>query len=52
MMEYIVEIDIDMNEMHKIYKEVQQAAYEIIKRKSNLLWYRSIFKSFNYSNFK
>lgn len=33
MMEYIVEMNIDMNEMHKIYKEVQQAAYEIIKRK-------------------
>ena len=34
MMEYIVEMNIDMNEMHKIYKEVQQAAYEIIKRKN------------------
>jgi L-lactate dehydrogenase len=29
-----VEMNIDMNEMHKIYKEVQQAAYEIIKRKN------------------
>lgn len=34
MMEYIVEMNIDMNEMHKIYKEVRQAAYEIIKRKN------------------
>lgn len=34
MMEYIVEMNIDMNEMHQIYKEVQQAAYEIIKRKN------------------
>lgn len=34
MMEYIVEMNIDMNEMHRIYKEVQQAAYEIIKRKN------------------
>ena len=34
MIEYIVEMNIDMNEMHKIYKEVQQAAYEIIKRKN------------------
>lgn len=34
MMEYIVEMNIDMNEMHNIYKEVQQAAYEIIKRKN------------------
>ena len=34
MMEYILEMNIDMNEMHKIYKEVQQAAYEIIKRKN------------------
>lgn len=34
MMEYIVEMNIDMNEMHKIYKKVQQAAYEIIKRKN------------------
>lgn len=34
MMEYIVEMNIDMNEMHKIYREVQQAAYEIIKRKN------------------
>lgn len=37
MMEYIVEMNIDMNEMHKIYKEVQQAAYEIIKRKMLLI---------------
>mgnify|MGYP000526782413 CR=1 FL=1 len=37
MMEYIVEMNIDMNEMHKIYKEVQQAAYEIIKRKMQLI---------------
>ena len=28
MMEYIVEMNIDMNEMHKIYKEVQQAEYK------------------------
>lgn len=34
MMEYVVEMGIDMNEMHNIYKEVQQAAYEIIKRKN------------------
>ncbi|WP_296875977.1 L-lactate dehydrogenase [Thomasclavelia sp.] len=34
MMEYIVEMNIDMNEMHKIYVEVRQAAYEIIKRKN------------------
>lgn len=34
MMEYIVEMNIDMNQMHKIYREVQQAAYEIIKRKN------------------
>ena len=33
-MEYVVEMGIDMNEMHNIYKEVQQAAYEIIKRKN------------------
>ena len=34
MMEYIVEMNIDMNQLHNIYKEVQQAAYEIIKRKN------------------
>ena len=33
MMEYIVEMNIDMNECIN-YKEVQQAAYEIIKRKN------------------
>ena len=34
MMEYIIEMNIDMNNLHKIYVDVRQAAYEIIKRKN------------------
>ena len=33
LMEYVVENNIDMNEMNSIYKQVQRAAYEIIERK-------------------
>ncbi len=34
LMEYIIEMNIDMNQLHQIYQEVREAAYEIIKRKN------------------
>lgn len=48
MMEYIVEMNIDMNEMHKIYKEVQQAAYEIILSDENAVLTVSAYQQGEY----